>query len=105
MLKQVTVALIQGYRKHISPRKKRPCCRFYPSCSSYAIVAIEEYGFFLGAFRALSRILRCHPLGKEGIDPVPIRHRTKGAGMMPSSQEQMGREYLLSCLYSQKGNR
>lgn len=47
------------------------CCRFYPSCSSYAIEAIQQFGCFRGGYLTLKRILRCHPWGKGGYDPIP----------------------------------
>lgn len=49
---------------------KKPCCRFYPTCSQYAIDAIEKYGAFKGFFMALWRVLRCNPFCKGGYDPV-----------------------------------
>jgi len=58
------------YRKYVSPMKP-PSCRFYPTCSAYAIQAIEKYGAFKGSFLALKRILKCHPLHPGGYDPVP----------------------------------
>lgn len=61
---------IKAYRRFISPRKP-PCCRFYPSCSQYAIEAIEKYGAMKGSFLAIRRILKCHPLNPGGYDPVP----------------------------------
>lgn len=50
---------------------KPPSCRFYPTCSQYAIEAIEKYGAIRGSFMALKRILRCHPFHPGGHDPVP----------------------------------
>lgn len=47
------------------------CCRFYPSCSSYAIEAIQLFGCLRGGYLILKRILRCHPWGKGGYDPIP----------------------------------
>ena len=61
---------IHLYRKFISPIKPR-CCRFTPSCSQYALEAIEKYGALKGGWLALKRILRCHPFHKGGYDPVP----------------------------------
>ena len=61
---------IQLYRKVISPLKP-PCCRFYPSCSAYALEAVRKYGALKGGILALRRILRCHPLNPGGFDPVP----------------------------------
>ncbi len=51
--------------------KGRRVCIFIPSCSAYAIQAIEKYGAFKGMFLACKRILRCNPFGKGGFDPVP----------------------------------
>ena len=51
---------------------KKPCCRFYPTCSEYAIEAIEKYGAFKGFFMAVWRILRCNPFCKGGYDPVKL---------------------------------
>jgi putative membrane protein insertion efficiency factor len=48
-----------------------PTCRFQPSCSAYAIAAIQEHGAVKGGFLALARIVRCHPWGGSGFDPVP----------------------------------
>ena len=58
------------YRAYISPMRP-PCCRYIPTCSQYALEALEKYGAFKGGFLALRRILRCHPLCKGGYDPVP----------------------------------
>ena len=52
---------------------KKPCCRFYPTCSQYALEAIQKYGAFKGFFLALWRILRCNPFCKGGYDPVPLK--------------------------------
>ncbi|MBE7064000.1 MAG: membrane protein insertion efficiency factor YidD [Clostridia bacterium] len=68
-MKTFLLFCIRGYRKYISPRKK-PVCRFYPSCSAYAEEAIRKYGAGRGGFMALKRILRCHPWNPGGYDPV-----------------------------------
>ena len=69
-MKKVLLILIKFYRKYISPLKARPCCIFIPTCSEYAIQAIEKYGAFKGSLLALRRILRCHPFSKGGYDPL-----------------------------------
>ena len=70
-MKYVLIWLITLYRKFISPLKK-PCCRFTPTCSQYALEAIEKYGALKGGWLALRRICRCHPFSKRGpYDPVP----------------------------------
>lgn len=69
-MKQVLIALVRFYRKFISPMT-RPCCRFMPTCSQYALEALEKYGAIKGGWLAIRRILRCNPLCKGGYDPVP----------------------------------
>ena len=64
------MALVRFYRRFISPMR-RPCCRFTPTCSQYALEALETYGALKGSWLALKRILRCNPLCKGGYDPVP----------------------------------
>jgi putative membrane protein insertion efficiency factor len=68
----ILIAVIRFYQKFISPLKP-PSCRFYPTCSSYALVAINRFGAFRGGLLAVKRILRCHPYNPGGIDPVPER--------------------------------
>lgn len=69
MLKIILIDIIKFYRKYISPLKK-PCCRFYPTCSKYALDAINKYGAFKGSIMAIKRILRCNPFNEGGYDPV-----------------------------------
>lgn len=64
------ILLVKFYRACISPYKP-PVCRFTPTCSQYALEALQKYGPFKGGYLALRRILRCHPLGGSGYDPVP----------------------------------
>ncbi|MDO5311209.1 MAG: membrane protein insertion efficiency factor YidD [Clostridia bacterium] len=66
-MKKLLISIIEFYRKYISPLKK-PCCRFYPTCSQYAILAIKKYGALRGTLKAAWRILRCNPFGKGGVD-------------------------------------
>ncbi len=68
-MKFFLVKLIVFYRRFISPLKK-PCCRFYPTCSQYAVEAITKYGALKGSFMAFKRILRCNPFSRGGYDPV-----------------------------------
>ncbi len=69
MMKRILIVLIKGYQKFLSPLKK-PCCRFYPTCSEYAIEAVEKYGVVRGGWMAIKRIVRCNPFCKGGYDPV-----------------------------------
>ena len=63
------IFLIEFYRKAISPLKRRSC-RFYPTCSQYALEAFEKYGFVKGFFLTGKRIIKCHPFHPGGYDPV-----------------------------------
>lgn len=63
------VSLLKFYRNYLSPLKLQ-CCRFHPSCSEYAIEAVEKYGAIKGSFKAVKRILRCHPFSRGGYDPA-----------------------------------
>ena len=69
-MKHVMIGLIRLYQKYISPIKP-PCCRFTPTCSSYAIEAFQKRGFFVGFLLTVWRVLRCNPFSKGGYDPVP----------------------------------
>lgn len=69
-MKKIFIYLIKFYQKAISPLKK-PCCRFRPTCSDYAVEAFEIHGAFKGLFLSLWRVLRCNPFCKGGYDPVP----------------------------------
>ena len=70
-MKSIFLFLIRFYQRHISPCKA-PCCRFRPTCSSYAYEAINKYGAIKGGWLALRRLLRCHPFYKgDSFDPVP----------------------------------
>jgi putative membrane protein insertion efficiency factor len=64
------IAAIRVYQREISPRRA-PCCRFNPTCSAYAIQAIERHGAWRGGWLALRRLLRCRPGAAGGRDPVP----------------------------------
>ncbi|MBR6530621.1 MAG: membrane protein insertion efficiency factor YidD [Clostridia bacterium] len=69
-MKYLLIWPIRFYQKFISPHLGKNC-RFTPTCSAYAICALERFGFFKGAYLALARVLRCNPFGGCGYDPVP----------------------------------
>lgn len=69
-MKRLIILLIQVYRVLISPLFG-PACRFHPTCSIYAMEAIERFGAWQGSILAIRRILRCHPFHPGGYDPVP----------------------------------
>jgi len=68
-LEKIIILMIKGYRLFISPLKP-PTCRFVPTCSEYALQAIEKHGMLRGGRMAVGRILRCHPFHPGGYDPV-----------------------------------
>ncbi|NLJ94086.1 MAG: membrane protein insertion efficiency factor YidD [Clostridiaceae bacterium] len=70
------IKLIRYYQKNISAYRP-PTCRFYPTCSQYAIDAIETWGLFRGIILVIWRILRCNPFSKGGYDPVPLPKKKK----------------------------
>ena len=72
-MKKLLLWFIRFYQKNISPLRP-PCCCFIPTCSQYALTAIERYGALRGGWLALKRLMRCHPFHKKGFfpyDPVP----------------------------------
>ncbi|MGN6024527.1 membrane protein insertion efficiency factor YidD [Alcaligenes faecalis] len=83
-LVSVLVLLVRGYQLFISPLLG-PRCRFYPTCSQYAIQALRTHGLFKGTWLAARRIVRCHPWHPGGHDPVPAlsdqdSHTSKHSG-------------------------
>ncbi|MBL4692482.1 MAG: membrane protein insertion efficiency factor YidD [Magnetovibrio sp.] len=68
--------LIMGYQWLVSPILGGNC-RYHPTCSSYALQALEQHGPFKGAWLGVKRILRCHPWHDGGFDPVPLRHQNE----------------------------
>ena len=72
-MKGLLLKLIRAYRRYISPARP-PCCRYIPTCSAYALEAVEKYGALRGGWLALRRVLRCHPFHRQTsfvYDPVP----------------------------------
>lgn len=85
-MKYLCIWLIKFYRKCLSPLKRKPCCRFVPSCSAYAIEAFKKRGFIVGLIMSVWRILRCNPYCEGGYDPVPDKGlRYKGSRVIPAS--------------------
>ena len=70
LLTWLLILFVRIYRRFISPLTP-PSCRFTPTCSQYAIEALRKYGPLKGSWLALRRLLRCHPWGGSGYDPVP----------------------------------
>jgi len=85
--KIVALQLLRGYKWAISPLFP-PSCRYVPTCSEYAMEAVERYGAVRGSLKTLARLLRCHPLARGGYDPV-----VKGSTAMASgSREKVARK-------------
>jgi len=97
------VGLLTGYQRFVSPLLG-PRCRFYPSCSAYALEAVRVHGALRGSWLAVRRLSRCHPFHAGGIDPVPGTDREQGSaavaepgvmssdGISPGRHEQSTRE-------------
>ncbi len=76
-IKRLFIFLIKTYQLTLSPRFSHGSCRFTPTCSQYAIEAIETHGVFKGSALAAWRIMRCNPFSKGGYDPVPPKKNKK----------------------------
>lgn len=74
-MRHVLKLLIRGYQLALSPLLG-PRCRFYPSCSHYAMEAIDSHGALRGTWLTIKRIARCHPFNEGGFDPVPCSRHT-----------------------------
>ncbi len=69
-MKYILIGLLRLYKKFISPLLPNSC-RFYPTCSVYAMEALEKHGALMGTWLAIKRVFKCHPFHKGGFDPVP----------------------------------
>jgi putative membrane protein insertion efficiency factor len=77
-MRWLLIGLVRAYQRLISPVLNAisgPRCRFHPTCSAYAVQALERHGAVRGSFLAARRIVRCHPLNEGGLDPVPEKQR------------------------------
>ena len=96
-MKYVLILLLRGYRFAISPLYGQ-VCRYYPTCSAYALEAVTEHGAVRGSWLAVRRLLRCHPWAAGGLDPVPpavpsrtLDHDPSGPGTTePASAQKQG---------------
>ncbi|MCI8660680.1 MAG: membrane protein insertion efficiency factor YidD [Lachnospiraceae bacterium] len=71
MFRKCLILLIRGYQIFLSPLKMKTHCIYMPTCSQYAIEALQKYGVVKGLWLSVKRILRCHPWAEGGYDPVP----------------------------------
>lgn len=81
-MKRLLIALLRGYQRWLSPALP-PACRYTPTCSHYAVEALEQRGLFVGVALAAWRLLRCHPFAKGGYDPVPV-----ASGQLPVARKE-----------------
>jgi putative membrane protein insertion efficiency factor len=88
---RVLMVLLAGYRRFISPLLG-PRCRFYPSCSAYALEAVQVHGALRGSWLAVRRLSRCHPFHRGGLDPVP---GGRGAGAISAGDPGVDGEELI----------
>lgn len=75
-MKNLFIRFIRFYQKNISANTT-PKCKYYPTCSNYAVEALQTHGFFKGTLLAIWRVLRCNPFSKGGYDPVPEKKNKK----------------------------
>jgi putative membrane protein insertion efficiency factor len=73
LLVWIVLLPVRFYRRVLSPMKRVPTCKYLPTCSEYAIDAVNSRGIFVGTALAVWRILRCNPFARGGFDPVPER--------------------------------
>lgn len=83
---RLLMLLLTGYRNFISPLLA-PRCRFYPSCSAYALEAVQVHGALRGSWLAARRLSRCHPFHAGGLDPVPVPGRIPEGRKSPSRSQ------------------
>jgi putative membrane protein insertion efficiency factor len=88
--RNLVIAVLIVYRRVVSPLYG-DVCRYYPSCSSYTLQAIQRHGLAIGAFFGARRLLRCHPWAEGGFDEIPVKRSfryvvTRSGFVLPSSQ-------------------
>ena len=82
---RATIRVVRLYQQAVSPLRL-PTCRYQPTCSNYAVEALERFGFLRGGWLALRRLLRCHPFHAGGHDPVPPRVRPEAFSPVPTGR-------------------
>jgi putative membrane protein insertion efficiency factor len=94
-MKWLLIGLVRAYQLLVSPMLG-PTCRYYPSCSAYAVQALQVHGAVKGTWLAARRLLRCHPWSPGGVDHVPARgHRHGHSPEAPASPERDERSIVL----------
>ncbi len=95
-MRKIFIAIIRLYQYAISPYLP-PSCRYTPTCSTYAVEAIERFGIFRGGWMALKRVGRCHPWHEAGYDPVPGDNQGQPESAKPESDKQQIHEHNGRC--------
>lgn len=93
--KAILLILLRGYKWALSPLFP-PACRYVPTCSEYAMEAIERQGAIRGSLRGIWRLLRCHPFARGGFDPVPIESRLETHALSRPEEQSSARLSLAS---------
>lgn len=88
-MKTLVLAVLRAYQIGVSPLLG-PRCRFYPSCSAYAVQAVTAHGAGRGSYLAVRRLLRCHPWNPGGLDPVPPAQRPFRGGIRRAGRTSSG---------------
>jgi len=86
MIRGLLIGLVKGYRFFLSPWLGS-ACRFEPTCSLYALDALDRHGALAGGYLSARRLLRCHPWCQGGLDPVPMHKPRLFTGLLSSSSE------------------
>ncbi len=102
-MKYILLGIIKLYRLTLS-KILPPCCRFYPTCSEYGLIAVRRFGAVKGGYLALWRILRCNPFGKCGYDPVPKKFTLRPEKYTVASRGWDDWEELYSDMISNDGS-
>lgn len=84
---RLLLAPVRFYQKRLSPLKPSPTCRFIPCCSTYAATALRRFGLFRGGLMSVCRVLRCNPLCRGGVDPVPHHFTLRPFAGLEDSEE------------------
>ncbi|MEG1923957.1 MAG: membrane protein insertion efficiency factor YidD [Clostridia bacterium] len=74
-MKWICIGMLRLYKRYLSPLKSHSTCIFYPCCSVYSMEAYKSFGFFIGSFLTIKRLIKCAPWGKGGFDPIPYNFR------------------------------
>jgi putative membrane protein insertion efficiency factor len=95
MAKNLALLMLRGYKRILSPFLPLSC-RYVPTCSEYAIEAVERYGAVRGGLMAVGRVLRCHPFVRGGFDPVQRHQHLGESAVLPTQQRKSATAHALA---------